>query len=139
MVIADTSVWINAQRAPESRHSREFWRLFGGRQIVMVGPVFAELLQGSRTQREFDLLLGHFDALDYLEADRRTWQTVARIRRRLGRRGCQIGFSDTITAALSIQHAIPLFTLDSDFGRIPDLRLYRLTSEPTEPQAGNAP
>ena len=124
MVIADTSVWINAQRLPESLDSQEFWRLFDGRQVVMVGPVFTELLQGSRTQRDFDLLLGHFAALDYLEADQQTWQTVARIRRGLGLRGCQIGFSDTITAALSIQHAVPLYTLDGAFGRIPELKLY---------------
>ena len=129
MVIADTSVWINAQRVPDSRDSREFWRLFDRREIVLVGPVFAELLQGARTQREFDTLLSRFDALDYLEADRQTWQTVARIRRHLSRSGCQIGFSDTITAALSIQHATPLYTLDGDFERVPDLSLYRLSSD----------
>ncbi len=128
MVIADTSVWINAQRVPESSNSREFWRLFDRREIVMVGPVFAELLQGSRTQREFDTLLNRFDALDYLEANRETWQIVARIRRHLSKRGCMIGFSDTITGALSIQYDLPLFTLDGGFERIPDLRLYEPTS-----------
>ena len=128
MVIADTSVWINAQRMPDSRDSREFWRLFDRREIVLVGSVFAELLQGSRTQREFDTLLNRFDALDYLEANRETWQTVARIRRHLSKRGCMIGFSDTITGALSIQYDLPLFTLDGHFERIPDLRLYQLTS-----------
>ena len=124
-VIADSSVWINAQRVPESSDSLEFWRLFDKREIVMVGPVFAELLQGSRTQREFDTLLSRFDALDYLEADRQTWQIVARIRRHLSRRGCMIGFSDTITGALSIQHDLPLFTMDGDFQRIPDLKLHQ--------------
>lgn len=128
MVIADTSVWINAQRVPDSRDSREFWRLFDKREIVMVGPVFAELLQGSRTQREFDTLLSRFDALDYLEANQQTWQIVARIRRHLSSRGCMIGFSDTITGALSIQHGLPLFTLDGHFDRIPDLKLYRPAS-----------
>ena len=128
MVIADTSVWINAQRMPDSRDSREFWRLFDRREIVLVGPVFAELLQGSRTQREFDTLLNRFDALDYLEANRETWQTVARIRRHLSEHGCMIGFSDTITGALSIQYDLPLFTLDGHFEKIPDLRLYQLTS-----------
>ena len=128
MVIADTSVWINAQRIPNSLNSREFWRLFDRREIVMVGPVFAELLQGARTQREFDILLSRFDALDYIEANRQTWQTVAQIRQYLSRRGCQIGFSDTITAALSLQHDLPLFTLDGHFARIPELSLYRQPS-----------
>ncbi len=124
MVIADTSVWINAQRLPESPNGREFWRLFGRREFLMVGPVYAELLQGSRTQREFDALMSHFDALEYLEVDHETWQIVARIRRQLNMRGCLIGFSDTITAALSIQHDIPVYTLDTGFRRIPELKLY---------------
>ena len=125
MVIADTSVWINAQRLPESSNGREFWRLFDRRDIFIVGPVFAELLQGSRSQREFDALLGHFNALDYIEVDHHTWQIVARIRRHLSGLGKQIGFADTITAALSLEHDIPLFTLDGDFKRVPNLSLYR--------------
>lgn len=128
MVIADTSVWINAQRMPESNDGLEFWSLFDRREVLIVGPVFAELLQGSRTQREFDTLLSHFDALDYLEVDRDTWQIVARIRRHLSKRGCMIGFSDTITAALSIQHDVPIYTLDGDFERVPEVKLYRQTT-----------
>ncbi len=128
MVIADTSVWINAQRMPESSDGLEFWSLFDRREILIVGPVFAELLQGSRTQREFDALLSHIDALDYLEIDRDTWQIVARIRRHLSKRGCMIGFSDTITAALSIQHDVPIYTLDGDFERVPEVKLYRQTT-----------
>ena len=128
MVIADTSIWINAQRRPESGDSAEFWRLYDGRGIVMVGPVLAELLQGARTPREFDLLLTHVDALSYLEVDRETWSLVGRIRRDLRREGALIGFSDSITAALALQHACAVYTLDGDFARVPGLRLYRRAS-----------
>lgn len=124
MVIADTSVWINAQRLPESSDGLEFWSLFDRREILIVGPVYAELLQGSRTQKEFDTLIGRFSALNYLEVDDDTWQIVAQIRRHLGRKGEQIGFADTITAALSIQHDIPVYSLDGDFDRVPNLSLY---------------
>ena len=125
MVIADTSIWINAQRRPESDHSAEFWRLYDRREIVMVGPVVAELLHGSRTQREFDALAGHVDALSYLEVDRETWKHVGRIRRDLSRSGALIGFSDSVTAALAIQHDCAVYTLDGDFQRVPGLHLYR--------------
>lgn len=128
MVIADTSIWINAQRRPESGDSVEFWRLYDGREIVMVGPVLAELLHGSRTQREFDVLLAHLDALSYLEVDQGTWSLVGRIRRDLGHEGALIGFSDSITAALAIQHACAVYTLDGDFARVPGLRLHRRVS-----------
>ena len=128
MVIADTSIWINAQRRPESGDSTEFWRLYDGREVVMVGPVLAELLHGSRTRRDFDTLLGYVDALSYIEVDLETWKLVGRIRRELSRGGNLIGFPDSITAALAIQHACAVYTLDSDFDRIPGLRLYRRAS-----------
>ena len=69
MVIADTSIWINAQWRPESGDSME-----------------------------------------------------------LSRGGNLIGFPDSITAALAIQHACAVYTLDGDFDRIPGLRLYRRAS-----------
>ena len=125
MVIADTSIWINAQRRPESDDSAEFWRLYDRGEIVMVGPVIAELLHGSRTQREFDALAGHVDALSYLEVDRETWKHVGRIRRDLSRSGSLIGFSDSVTAALAIQHDCTVYTLDGDFERVPGLHLHR--------------
>ena len=128
MVIADTSIWINAQRRPESGDSVEFWRLYDSREIVMVGPVLAELLHGAQTQREFNVLLAHLDALSYLEVDQETWSLVGRIGRDLGREGGPIGFSDSITAALAIQHACAVYTLDGDFARVPGLSLHRRAS-----------
>ena len=46
----------------------------------------------------------------------------------LSRGGNLIGFPDSITAALAIQHACAVYTLDGDFDRIPGLRLYRRAS-----------
>ena len=128
MVIADTSIWINAQRQPDSDDSEEFWRLYDARKIAMVGPVLAELLHGSRTRREFDTLLAHVDALRYLEVDRETWKRVGRIRRDLSREGALIGFPDSIAAALAMQHGCFVYTLDGDFERVPGLRIHRRTA-----------
>ena len=130
MVIADTSIWINAQRQPLSVDAREFWRLYDGREIAMVGPVLAELLHGMRTGQELDSMVGRFKALDYLEVDQQTWTAVGRIRRELRLRGELIGFADCITSALAIQHGCAVYTLDGDFDRVPGLRLHsRKTDE----------
>ena len=140
MVIADTSIWIHAQGQPDSVDSREFWRLYDGRQIAMVGPVLAELLHGLRAQREFDTVVGQFEALDYLEVDRQTWTLVGRIRRELRRRGELIGFADCITAALAIRHDWAVYTLDADFERVPGLRLYQpAVKVPRRTETGQAP
>lgn len=129
MVIADTSIWINAQRQPDSADSLEFWRLYDRGAIAMVGPVLAELLRGLRTQQQLDALIGRFAALDYLEVDRQTWTLVGRLRRELREGGELVGFADCITSALAIQHDCAVYTLDGDFDRIPGLRLH---SRPTD-------
>ena len=129
MVIADTSIWINAQRQPLSADAREFWRLYDGREIAMVGPVLAELLHGMRTRQELDAMVGRFKALDYLEADQQTWTAVGRMRRELRLRGELIGFADCITSALAIQHDCAVYTLDGDYDRVPGLRLHSRTIE----------
>ena len=140
MVIADTSIWIHAQRQPDSVDSREFWRLYDRREIAMVGPVLAELLHGLRAQREFDTVVGQFEALDYLEVDRKMWTLVGRIRRELRRRGELIRFADCITAALAIQHDCAVYTLDRDFERVPGLRLYQpAVKVPRRTESGQAP
>ena len=124
MVIAETSVWINAQRQPDSPDATEFWRLYDMREVVMVGPVLTELLHGSSNEREVDTLLRHVDALHYLEVDQATWTLAGRLRRELRKRGALTGFPDSIIAALAIQHGCAVYTLDGDFGRIPDVRLH---------------
>ena len=71
---------------------------------------------------------GCFAALDYLEVDRDTWTLAGRIRRQLRQEGTLIGFADSITAALAIQHDCAVNTLDRDFERVAGLRLHVRTS-----------
>ena len=86
MVIADTSVWITFQRDPRSAVGQELESLLAKDEVVMVGPVLAELLQGARSASEFELLRLHLCSLSFLETDqdassddRRAAELMARI------------------------------------------------------------
>ena len=48
-VIVDTSVWIQFFNAPQSKEKTEVDKLLTNNQVVIVGIVVSELLQGTRS------------------------------------------------------------------------------------------
>ena len=124
MVIADSSVWIVFQRDPDSAVGRDMDSLLGEGKVVMVGPVLAEILQGSRSENEFAFFADRMTALPFLDAEQNTWLQVGGLSFHLRKRGLTVAFADLIIAALAIQHGVPVYTLDQDFQRIPGLQLY---------------
>ncbi len=124
MVIADTSAWIAFQTKPDSKFGREFDSLLASDQIVMVGPVLAELLQGARSEDELTFFAERLGALEFLEADQDTWIRAGRINYQLRALGRIISMADLIVSALAIQHGIPVYTSTRDYREVPGLRIY---------------
>ena len=128
MVIADTSAWIAFQTKPDSKFGREFDSLLSRDEIVMVGPVLAELLQGARSEEEFSFFAERLSALAFLEADQDTWIRAGQLNYGLRARGRMISMVDLIVSALAIQHSIPVYTSSRDYQEIPGLRIYKPAS-----------
>ena len=128
MVIADTSAWIAFQTKPNSKFGREFDSLLSDDEIVMVGPVLAELLQGARSEDEFSFFAERLSALAFLEADQDTWIQAGQLNYGLRARGKMIPMADLIVSALAIQHSIPVYTSTRDYQEVPGLRIYKPAS-----------
>ena len=124
MVIADTSAWIAFQTKPDSKFGREFDSLLAGDEIVMVGPVLAELLQGARSDDEFSFFAERLGALAFLEVDQDTWIRAGQLNYQLRARGRVISMADLIVSALAIQHGIPVYTSTRDYQEVPGLQIY---------------
>ena len=127
MVIADTSAWIAFQTKPDSEFGREFDALLAGDEIVMVGPVLAELLQGARSESDFSFFAERLGALAFLEADQATWIKAGELNYQLRSRGRIIPMADLIVTALAIQHDIPVYTSAKDYQEVPGLKIYEPT------------
>ena len=127
MVIADTSAWIAFQTKPDSEFGREFDALLAGDEIVMVGPVLAELLQGARSESDFSFFAERLGALAFLEADQATWIKAGELNYQLRARGRIIPMADLIVSALAIQHGIPVYTSAKDYQEVPGLQIYEPT------------
>ena len=101
--------------------------------LVLVGPVLAEILQGARSEADSTFLASHLDALPYLEADYETWVRAGEIGAYLRGLGQKLALADLTISALALQHDQSVYTLDSDFQRIPGLRLHSASADGQQP------
>ena len=127
-VLIDTSILIEAQRRPTSDHAREFTRLVESGEAALAGPVIMEFLTGARPNANLDSLIERLSPIAYLEMDRQAWIAAGSIGNDLMRVGEPLSGMDLAIAAAAIQHDVPLYTLDTDFERIPQLRRHRLSA-----------
>ena len=126
MVIADSSVWIDFQRDPGSEVGRELDRLLRNDEVVMVGPVLAEALQGARSEDELSFFASHLTVLSFLEANQDTWVRAGVLNNRLKREGKILALGDLMIATLALEHDMPVYSLNGDFDRVSDLRRHNV-------------
>ncbi|MBI2861187.1 MAG: PIN domain-containing protein [Chloroflexi bacterium] len=123
-VIVDTSAWVQYFRVPDSSDGDEVERLISDGEVVMVGVVYTELLQGARSEEEFITVEEKLDALPFLEAGKETWRQAGRLLQYLRRQGQIIPLADALIAVLALEGNHQVFTMDNHFQRVPGLRLY---------------
>ena len=122
MIIADTDIWIDFIKKPQSSTAQAARDLLADDRLAMVGMVLTEVLRGVRDARGRFLDLA--DAVPFLETSKQAWIESARIASRLHRAGTPIPITDACIAAVAIENDCELFTRDKHFERIPGLRLY---------------
>jgi predicted nucleic acid-binding protein len=128
MVIADTSVWIPFFNRPDSPEKAALDLLIDADEVVLVGVVLAELLQGCRTPSERTVLSDALLALRYYEVTASTWMRTGDLSAHLLRKGVTLPLSDLLIAALALEHDCRVYSLDAHFKKIPGLHLYTPTS-----------
>ena len=127
-VLVDTSVLIESQRRPNSEQSREFNRLVESGQAAVTGPIIMEFIRGARSDQNVDSLIERLASIAYLEMDRQAWTAAGAMGNDLMRVGEPLADMDLAIAAAAVRYDVPLYTLDTDFERIPQLRLHRLSA-----------
>lgn len=124
MALVDTSVWVEVLRDVEKRPALE--TALGGQEVVLTRFTQLELLQGSRDEREWQLLAEHLEAQEYLELTPATWAAAARIYFDLRRDGKTVRSPiDCCIAQLAIEHDVELLHCDRDFEIIATARNLR--------------
>ena len=122
-VLVDTSVWSLALRRPKNL-------AFGPEQqaiitaladlmrdgrAVMMGAIRQELLCGIKTQAQFEALKSTLTAFDDVPLTLQDYEKAAEAFNTCRANGVQGSNTDFLICAVSINHQLPVFSIDNDF------------------------
>jgi predicted nucleic acid-binding protein len=120
-VLVDTSAWSRALRTggdPTDPAILRLAALVGKADVVMIGLILQEVLQGFRGDAAFRKVEQRLDAFPLLQLDRAHYVSAARLRRTCAAAGIAASTADCQIAAAAIGHRCHLFTVDRDFEAI---------------------
>ncbi len=125
MICVDTSVWVEAEREPEGTTARRLSAMLEDAMVAMPAPVRLELFAGvSRAQAA--RFAARSVALTTLVPTQETWLGAERLLVDAVQRGQRFGPVDILVAAIAKEHALKIWSLDSDFERMARLGFVEL-------------
>jgi predicted nucleic acid-binding protein len=120
--IVDTSVWVQYFKSQTDIAEKIDQGLLSG-TVYMVGPVVAELLQGARTEKDYNVLYNSIDGVPFIETSFSDWRLAGELFFRLREKGVTLPLTDCLIAAISINNDALVHTLDQHFRQIPGINL----------------
>lgn len=124
MILADTSAWVEFDRATGSRVDLRMVELVAsGASLATTEPVIAEVLSGARdAPKELSLrrLLGRFELLPFSAAS--DFDAAVRVYRSCRQAGVTPrGLIDCMIASVAMRYGVPLLAQDADFAKMADV------------------
>ncbi len=122
-VLVDTSVWSlalrrpkNASLSPEQQNVvNALADLMRDGRAVMIGAIRQELLSGIKTQAGFDTIKSTLTAFEDVPLTMADYEKAAEVFNTCRANGVQGSNTDFLICAVSINHQMPIFSVDNDF------------------------
>ncbi len=112
--LVDTSVWIEFFRKKQPWYSRVAgW--IDEDSICCNGLIYAELLQGAKTEKEIKTLKEFLHVFEFLKDSPELWEEAGILSYRLKRKGKTVGLADCYIAMLAHKYRVTLVTTDKHF------------------------
>jgi predicted nucleic acid-binding protein len=117
MLLVDSSVWIDSARAVSSDSTRFLASREDFEELATTGIIVQEVLQGTLTDRDFEVWRERFWGMLILEPrELSTHEVAAHLYRRARAKGLAIRKpNDCLIAALALEHGALLVHNDRDF------------------------
>jgi predicted nucleic acid-binding protein len=118
-VLADSSAWLEYFK-PAGRQAFKdtIAVLIKERDMVIPGIVKVEILRGSRSRREYEMLSGLLGGISYLSVSEAFWPRLSLFNYDLSRDGINVPLTDTYIALLAIENDVELLHNDRHFDLI---------------------
>lgn len=122
MIIVDTSIWIRSLRSTSAGEAITLRSLLEADEVALAVPVRSELLMGARladrTRLEREL-----KGVPLLYPSDESWRTLDAWTRITSRAGITFSLSDLLIGVLTNEIGGLVWSADSDFARMADLKL----------------
>ena len=123
MIVIDTSVWIALYRDRTGRISGLLADAVADEAVAFAPFVITEVLQGARSQAEWDWLSREISLLPRLEPSATSWSDAARIFFDLQRQALTVYSTiDCLISQLCLDHDCTLLHNDRDYENIATVR-----------------
>ena len=118
-VIVDTSAWIESFRPAGENELKETVRqLISEGKILLPGIIETEILRGTKSKKEYQMLDEVLGGLTYLPVEDSFWGRLAKFSFDLFRAGVTVPLTDTYVAFLAIENDVPILHRDTHFDLI---------------------
>jgi tRNA(fMet)-specific endonuclease VapC len=124
-ILVDTTIWIEFFRA-RSKIGDRLETLLMENAVWTCGIVMFEVLQGIKSEGEKNKILSILASLPYVEMTKKLWQSAGELSILVKKNGVNLPLSDIFIAAIAIENDLSVYTLDSHFTQIPNLKLYKM-------------
>ncbi len=117
-ILVDTCIWSLALRRNKAVHNpviNELHELISELRVQLIGPVRQEILSGVRSAEQFDRLKNHLQAFPDFQLESADYECAAEFYNNCRGQGVQGSNTDFLICAISVQHRMPVFTIDNDF------------------------
>ncbi len=119
MIVVDTTVWADWFNGRDSPEVDRLGQALGGQDAGLVPVILTEVLQGFRSDRDFERARALLVRLPVLSLDLEGHAAAARLFRRLRGKGITVrGAIDCIIAQTCIAAGVELLSADLDFAAI---------------------
>lgn len=116
-VLIDTSVWIECFRdKPTSTNlSKRVDEILSKQDVYVPKIVIAELIQGSKSDREISIIEEFLDAFNIIDQREDTWIRAGKLSFNLRKKGKAINLTDCYISAIGQEYNCQIFSLDEHF------------------------
>ena len=119
LFLIDTSAWILGLKRNSSNQIKNILtEILDKDQSATTGIIILELLQGTRTKKEYTEILSDLSALHYFEVNKKIWEKASQLGFNLRRKGKTIPSTDLLIASIALHYDLILLHADNHFEQI---------------------
>ena len=116
LFLIDTSAWIlGLQRNSSVQIKNILMEILDKDQSATTGIIILELLQGTKTKKEYEEIFSDLSALHYFEENKEIWKKASLLGFELRRKGKTIPSTDLLIASISLYYDIDILHADNHF------------------------